>query len=142
MCPSPIDGGTKLTDRTSKSAHVHRAQAVLLIESAPSPSPQKPPAWSGDGHVLAADPLLAAANDRCDALECALPKGWRVFYAVNNGRPSIAEALTTIREAGIERLIAIPMRPQFCGVSGSEVAELYRCLGEYGTDLHVEVRAW
>jgi glutamyl-tRNA reductase/protoheme ferro-lyase len=141
MCPSPFDG-TKLADRSAKTTHIHRTQAVLLIEAAAAACPQKPLGWSGDGHLLAPDPLLAAANERCDALERALPKGWRVFYAVHNGRPSIAEALTTIREAGIERLIAIPMRPQFCGVSGTELGELYRCLGEFSSDLHVEVRPW
>lgn len=87
--------------------------------------------------------LETISRERAEALEHALPKGWRVLNAVHHGRPTIAAALGAAREASVERLVVIPMRPQFSeSVTGDELHELYRCLGATASDMHVDVRTW
>lgn len=161
MCSMPTPGGSVAPDRAAAGCRSSRAQAVLLIETASASVPDEMyagqsasgPAWAQAGRqskesaagtpALAEDPLGAVAAERAAALERALPKGWRVLHAIHGGQPSISEALRTVREFGIERLVVIPMRPEFSrAVTGSELAELYRCLGESGSDVHVEVRSW
>jgi protoheme ferro-lyase len=76
------------------------------------------------------------------ALRRSLTKGWQVFAAVHGDSPSISEALTQINDAGIERLIVIPMHPQFSPALGAaQLDELYACLRRMQLDLHIEVRA-
>jgi len=60
-------------------------------------------------------PLTAWTRKQAEALERLL--GIPVFVGMRNWHPFIAEALARVRDAGIERLAAICMAPQYSGVS-------------------------
>ncbi|MCP3903905.1 MAG: ferrochelatase [Planctomycetes bacterium] len=86
-------------------------------------------------------PLKVITSDQADALEDMLPNGWRVFYAMRYGAPSIEETLERIVASGIEDLVVIPMYPQFSGpTTGTALAVLYEKLARYGRQLNVKLR--
>jgi glutamyl-tRNA reductase/protoheme ferro-lyase len=132
---SPRDGGT-MPVRAPNGAEGPRgrcAQAALLIESS----------IGARGESVRADPLRLTLASQAAALQRALPRGWRVLHAVHGDRPSVAEAIQTALDEEVERLVVLPMRPQFsASVTGRVLAEVYRCLGQSGADLHVDVRTW
>ncbi len=132
MCGKPTHGESVTAERAGGQCRCRRSQAVLLIE------------FASPVHGAPVDEILeTVSRERAEALERALPKGWRVLYAIHHGRPTIAAALAEAREAGVERLVVVPMRPQFSeSVTGDELHELYRCLGESAPDMHVDVRTW
>lgn len=146
MSASPFQGDAQGAEWVPAIGRPRRTQGVLLIDSSRPDGPGE----RGLGSSCADDQRDVACNavdsvaGEAASLERALPKGWRVAYAVHGGRPTIPEALELLRGAGVERVVVIPMRPQYvAAVTGSALAELYRCLGSAGvSDLHVEVRAW
>ena len=54
-----------------------------------------------------------------------------VRVVMRYGEPSTAQALTELASAGVERIIALPMYPQYASATtGSSVAELFRVAGK------------
>jgi oxygen-independent coproporphyrinogen-3 oxidase len=95
--------------------------------------------WGEDG-----SPLKVITEQQTSALEAGLPGGWSVFYAMRYGRPSVADTLRSIADAGIHDLVVVPMYPQFSGpTTGTALDDLYRHLATLGRQLHLTVRtAW
>jgi len=86
-------------------------------------------------------PLKVITEDQATALGNALPAGWRVFYAMRYGAPSIEETLDRIVASGIKDLVVIPMYPQFSGpTTGTALAALYEQLRRRGLQLNVTSR--
>ena len=81
-------------------------------------------------------PLLVTSRQQAGALEQALnakvsETAVRVAVGMRYGRPSIAEAVETLIQAGCDRLVALPMYPQYAGATtGSSLERLFSCLGQ------------
>lgn len=86
-------------------------------------------------------PLYSITEEQATLLDDALPLGWRVFCAMRYGRPSIAETLEAVAEAGIRELVVVPMYPQYSGsTTGTALRELYGALERGGYHIDVTTR--
>jgi ferrochelatase len=80
--------------------------------------------WTPEGSPLAviSGAQVAALQQRLD------PKGTdvQVRLAMRYGQPSIANALRSLVESGVERIVAVPMYPQYAGATtGSSLERLF-----------------
>ena len=58
-------------------------------------------------------PLLHITHLQAEALARALPQGFVVRYGMRYGKPSIDQALAELCAAGADRIVALPMYPQY-----------------------------
>lgn len=58
-------------------------------------------------------PLLSITQSQCDRLREALGRDYRVWFAMRYGRPSIASVMREVSQAGCERIVVLPMYPQY-----------------------------
>jgi ferrochelatase len=85
---------------------------------------------------------LPAVSRQAAALAETLPDDWRVYWALRCGKPAIAESLGEIEAGGVEKLVVVPMYPQFShATTGAIMAELYRILGSKMQSVNVATRA-
>ncbi len=83
--------------------------------------------WTEDG-----SPLLSIARAQRDAVAAALGDGTRVALGMRYGSPSIADALGELREAGVRRLVVLPLYPQYsASTTGSTFDALSAELGRW-----------
>jgi ferrochelatase len=76
--------------------------------------------WTEEG-----SPLMVHGVALRDAVARELGDGFRVELAMRYGRPSIAEGMARLREAGVEHVIALPLFPQYsAAASGSARARI------------------
>ena len=71
--------------------------------------------WTPDG-----SPLLVHSLHQREALAAALPQrvaGVTVELAMRYGRPSIPDVLAKLRAERLQRLLVLPLYPQYCGVT-------------------------
>ncbi|MGQ0585753.1 MAG: ferrochelatase [Gammaproteobacteria bacterium] len=70
--------------------------------------------WRPDG-----SPLLAIAREQRAALAAALAADGAppVVEGMRYGKPSVADALARLREAGVGRLVVLPLYPQYSGTT-------------------------
>jgi ferrochelatase len=81
--------------------------------------------WSEDG-----SPLLVHSRALAREVAEKLPDGHRVELAMRYGSPSIDSALDKLVAAGCERLVLVPLYPQYASSStGSSVEAVYRSAG-------------
>jgi ferrochelatase len=87
--------------------------------------------WTEQG-----SPLLAHSRDLTQALQAQLPE-FEVALAMRYGRPSVADALREWRTQGLQRLLVLPVYPQYSASTTASahdavMAELgrWRCLPE------------
>lgn len=81
--------------------------------------------WKPEG-----SPLLVYSRRLADALRGALPD-CDVELAMRYGRPSLRGALLALHERGCERIVAVPLYPQYAASStGSTVEAVYAAAGE------------
>ena len=72
-------------------------------------------------------PLLYHSRDLVTAVRERLGTEWRVELGMRYGKPSIESALAALRAAGCDRVVALPLFPQYASSStGSAVEELFR----------------
>lgn len=72
-------------------------------------------------------PLRELTQQQAEALERQLGPDYRCFVAMRYSRPDTVEALAAIKRAGISRIIALPLYPQYSrATSGSSFNELDR----------------
>ncbi|WBH17888.1 ferrochelatase [Sphingomonas radiodurans] len=90
----PILRGAVLTTRPEKSAEAY-AQV-----------------WREDG-----SPLAAVTRAQAKALEGAFGEGVTVDYAMRYGKPSIADRMKAMKDAGCERILLAPLYPQYCAAT-------------------------
>ncbi len=64
--------------------------------------------WSDDG-----SPLLAFANKQREALQHKLMERAQVELAMRYGNPSFDSVLRPLRDAGIDKLVVLPLYPQY-----------------------------
>jgi len=74
-------------------------------------------------------PLRALTEQQAAELEKLLGGGYRCFVAMRYWKPFTGEALTAIRQEGIQRIIALSLYPHYSrATSGSSFNELEKCL--------------
>lgn len=73
--------------------------------------------WLADG-----SPLAVYTRDLAAALQQRLPQA-RVAHAMRYGSPTIAGALTRLREAGATRVLVLPLYPQYSTTTTASVAD-------------------
>ena len=73
-------------------------------------------------------PLDVFPPRQLDGIRARLPENIHCAYAMTYGKPSIHEAITILKSKGVERLIVLPLFPQYA--SSSTGAALDKVLGE------------
>jgi len=82
--------------------------------------------WSDEG-----SPLLVHGQALCDAVAQRLSGAGPVALGMRYGAPSIASALDDLVAAGVERVVALPLFPQYTSAAwGSAAERLYRLAAE------------
>ncbi len=80
--------------------------------------------WTSEG-----SPLAVTTNRQASALAEALTarfSGIDVKVAMRYGRPSIRSVLDELQAAGVDRIVAVPLYPQYAGATtGSSLQQLY-----------------
>ena len=72
-------------------------------------------------------PLLFHSQDLASAVAARLGSGWRVELGMRYGSPSLADALGRLIDAEVERIVVLPLYPQYASSStGSSLERLYR----------------
>jgi ferrochelatase len=75
-------------------------------------------------------PLLVYSRRQCDELQQRLGDGYRVILGMTYGNPSIADAIATLEAEGIDRIIVLPMFPQFSSTTTASIYDaVYRAAG-------------
>jgi protoporphyrin/coproporphyrin ferrochelatase len=76
-------------------------------------------------------PLLFHSRDLTKGVAAALGAGWHVELAMRYGNPSIPAALDAMRAAGIDRIVVLPLFPQYASSStGTALARVFELAGE------------
>lgn len=82
--------------------------------------------WTEDG-----SPLLVHGEALVREVQARLGDGWKVVLAMRYGRPSLQDALHQLAEAGVHRVTAMPLYPQYASsTTGSTLERLYELAGE------------
>lgn len=68
-------------------------------------------------------PLAVHTRRLAEALQQRLPR-WRVVDAMRYGRPALPERLRELRQAGIRRLIVLPLYPQYSTTTTESVKDV------------------
>jgi protoporphyrin/coproporphyrin ferrochelatase len=98
-----------LPRRPAKSAHAYRA------------------IWDKDR----GSPLLYHSPDLAAGVAARLGDDWRVELAMRYGTPSIPGAVTALERAGVDRIVVLPLFPQYASSStGTAVARVMELAGE------------
>lgn len=93
--------------------------------------------WMEGGSPLAVHTQRLAA-----AVQQRLPQ-WRVAHAMRYGQPSVANALDAFRRDGVQRVVVLPLYPQYSTTTTASVADALakagagldiRMIDEYATD--------
>ena len=76
-------------------------------------------------------PLLYHSQDLAAGVAAKLGDGWRVELAMRYGRPSIGEGLTALERAGVDRVVVLPLFPQYASSStGTAIARVMELAAE------------
>jgi len=87
--------GVILRTRPAKSAHAYQQ------------------VWDKDR----GSPLMAHSKDLAANVSGKLGSDWRVELAMRYGNPSIERGMTALREAGVDRVVVLPLYPQYAASS-------------------------
>lgn len=76
-------------------------------------------------------PLMYHSQDLAAAVAARLGARWRVELAMRYGRPSIPDGLAALERAGVDRIVVLPLFPQYASSStGTAVARVMELAGE------------
>jgi len=81
----------------------------------------------------AGSPLLVHGRALCEAMAKQLGAGFRVELAMRYGRPSVPDAIDALTGDGIDRIVVLPLFPQYASSStGSALEHVYRSAARRG----------
>lgn len=88
--------------------------------------------------AVAGSPLLIHSRQQVSALQTRLGKDFRVILGMTYGNPSIASAVAALENDGIDRIVVLPMFPQFSSTTTSCIYDAaYRAAaGSHGIFAH------
>ena len=76
-------------------------------------------------------PLLYHSQDLLAGVRQKLATGWHVELAMRYGSPSIPDGITALERAGVDRIVVLPLFPQYASSStGTAVARVMELAGE------------
>ena len=102
---------------------------VLNFLILPRRAPESAAKYARIWDARTGSPLLHITRLQAQALERALPEGFVVRYGMRYGNPSIDQAVTELAAAGVDRLVALPMYPQYSAAStGTACDRLFQAL--------------
>lgn len=82
--------------------------------------------WSPQG-----SPLLVYSQELAAKVQARLGNTVQVELAMRYGNPSLTSALDRLQQAGVDRIVAMPLYPQYSSAAtGSSVEALFRAAGE------------
>ena len=85
-------------------------------------------------------PLLVHSKALAAGVADALGAGYRVELAMRYGQPSIERGLAALEEAGVDRIVVLPLFPQYASsVTASVSAEVMRVLDRNGDFPPIEI---
>lgn len=91
-------------------------------------------------------PLIKITIKQAQALQQALREAgeYKVVSAMRYWQPTAAQALQTLAEHGIKKVVALPLYPQYsCATSGSSIGDLKRAMARSKHDFQLqEVHGW
>lgn len=91
--------------------------------------------WTPEG-----SPLLVFGQRFAAALQSRLGDAYRVRLAMRYQRPSVASAFEAFRKEGIDRVVVLPLFPQYASATtGTALEEVYRVAGRYWNTPHLRV---
>lgn len=74
-------------------------------------------------------PLLHITQRQCSELGRALPDQFHVAFGMRYGRPSIADGLSQLLQSGVDRVVVLPLYPQYSAAStGTACDKLFDAL--------------
>lgn len=79
--------------------------------------------WMEDG-----SPLAAYTRRLAQAVQRECPQ-WRVVHAMRYGTPSLAQTLQQLRREGMQRLIVLPLYPQYSTTTTASVRDVVQAAG-------------
>lgn len=108
------------------------ALRFLLLELVILPTrPRKTAAAYRKIWTPAGSPLLVHSRALRDGVSQCLGVDFEVELAMRYGEPSIAAALAALEQKGVERIVVLPLFPQYASsVTSSAAAEVTRCLAQ------------
>jgi len=68
-------------------------------------------------------PLAAYTRQLAEAVQRECPQ-WHVVHAMRYGRPSLAQALRALRADGVQRLVVLPLYPQYSTTTTASVRDV------------------
>ena len=76
-------------------------------------------------------PLLYHSQDLAAGVAAELGPTWRVVLAMRYGNPSIKLGLDELRHAGVDRIVVLPLFPQYAASStGSAIEQVWKLAGQ------------
>jgi ferrochelatase len=85
-------------------------------------------------------PLLFHSRDLADGVQTRLGAGWKVALGMRYGKPSIPAALAELTDAGVDRVVVLPLFPQYASSStGSALERLYQVASTANNVMPLEV---
>ena len=110
------------------------ARALLLHGVILRTRPRRSAAAYAKVWTQAGSPLLVESTKLRDAVAAELGGGFRVALAMRYGSPSIPAALSNLLAPGAERLVVVPLFPQYANAStGSSLARVFEVLADTKT---------
>jgi ferrochelatase len=108
---------------------INAAARALLLNAIilPFRSPKSAAAYRTIWDPERGSPLLYHSKDLAAGVAAALGDGWRVELAMRYGAPSIPAAIEALRAAAVDRIVVLPLYPQYASSSTGTTVE--RVLG-------------
>jgi ferrochelatase len=76
-------------------------------------------------HAERGSPLLYHSQDLAAGVAAKLGDGWRVELAMRYGNPSVDDGLSALERAGVDRVVVLPLFPQYASSStGTAIARV------------------
>jgi len=76
-------------------------------------------------------PLMYHSKDLAAGVAAKLGDSWQVELAMRYGKPSISDAITKLEQAEVDRIVVLPLFPQYASSStGTAVARVMELAGE------------
>jgi ferrochelatase len=86
-------------------------------------------------------PLLVYSKSQVEGLQARLGQAYRVILGMTYGHPSILQAIRTLETEGVDRIMVLPMFPQFSSTTTASIYDaVYHAAAGHGILFHKHKR--
>ncbi len=96
---------------------------ILNLRVLPTRAPDSAAKYARIWDAQTGSPLLYHTRAQAEALERALPDGFAVRFGMRYGNPTIDRAVEELMQAGAERMIVLPLYPQYSAASTASACD-------------------